>query len=148
MMPKALTKASVVSSTDSAVVVENRAMEMTASGMETMRVVRTRPHPSLSCRAATITSRIEMREVTPAKTRAPKNSTPMIDPPVACDTIVGKATNARPMPEVATPETSVPCAWAMNPSAANTPMPARISKPELANATTRPEPVRSVLRLR
>ena len=36
----------------------------------------------------------------------------------------------------------------MKPSAAKTPMPARISKPELANATTMPEPVRSVLRFR
>lgn len=67
---------------------------------------------------------------------------------MACDTIVGKATNARPIPEVATPATSVPCACAMNPRAAKTPMPARISKPEFAKATTSPEPVRSVLRLR
>ena len=39
-------------------------------------------------------------------------------------------------------------AAAMNPSVANTPMPARISNDEFAKATTRPEPVRSVLRLR
>ncbi len=62
----------------------------------------------------------------------------MIEPPVACETIVGKATNARPMPEVATPATSVPCACAMNPRAANTPIPARISKPEFAERHDQP----------
>lgn len=84
----------------------------------------------------------------PANTRAPKKSTPKIEPPVACETIVGKAMNARPMPDDATPETSVFCACAMKPRAANTPIPARISKPEFAKPTTRPEPVRSVLRFR
>lgn len=56
--------------------------------------------------------------------------------------------NARPMPEETTSETSTPCACAMKPSAENTPMPQRISKPEFAKPTTRPEPVRSVLFLR
>ena len=52
--------------------------------------------------------------------------------------------NARPTPSVTTSSMATPWARAMKPSAENTPMPARISKPEFAKPTTRPEPVRSV----
>ena len=116
--------------------------------MVTISVADLRLQPSLSWNAATMTSRIEIKEVRPAKTREPKNSTPRIAPNGASETMVGKAMNARPMPPLATSDTGVPEAAAMKPSAAKTPMPARISKPELANATTMPEPVRSVLRFR
>ncbi len=89
-----------------------------------------------------------MSEVSPAKTRHAKNAKPKRLPPGISEMSVGKATNARPMPLVATSETAAPDAEAMKPRAAKTPMPARISKPEFEKATTRPEPVRFVFRLR
>ena len=50
------------------------------------------------------------------------------------------------MPLATTSLMSWPEAWAMKPSAAKTPIPASSSKPELAKATTDPDPVMSVLR--
>ena len=117
-------------------------------GMVTTRVAAFRLHPNLSWNAATMTSRMETSDVSPANTREPKNSTPSTAPKGASETMVGKVMNASPMPAPATSSTAVPALWAMKPRAAKTPMPARISNPELAKATTMPEPVKSVLRLR
>ena len=148
MMPKLLTKASVVSSNCNPVVVGKSTNEIKAMGTVTTSVEETRPQASLSWMAATITSRMEISDVMPAKTRAPKNNTPSTEPKGACETIVGNATKASPMPPLTTSSIATLWACAMKPSTAKTPMPASSSKPELAKATTEPDPVRSVLRLR
>ena len=140
--------ASVVSRSWRPDVVEKRARERRAEPPTTSSTAAQRLRPSLSFTAETTTSRIEMREVKPAITSDPKNSTPIRVPNGAAEIIVGKATNARPRPELTTSVTATPEACAMKPSAENTPMPARTSKPELENPTTRPEPVRLVRRFR
>ena len=98
--------------------------------------------------AATTTSTMEIIEVNPAKTSDAKNSAPRSGPKDVDDTMLGNAMNASPMPPAATSSMGWPVACMRNPSAANTPMPASSSNPELANATTRPEPLRLVRRRR
>ena len=78
-----------------------------------MIAVLARPHPSLSLIAEKTTSMMEIREVTPAKNKVRKNSTPKTSPNGMLLMIVGKATNARPMPLVATSSTPTPAACAM-----------------------------------
>ena len=143
-MPYWLTQLSNTSSTAMPIVVGKMMVENTASGTVTARVAAMRPIPNLSWIAAMITSTMEISEVNPASTREPKNSTPITAPPGASPMMAGKAMKARPMPDSTTSSRATPWAWAMNPRAENTPIPARISKPELAKPTTRPEPVRSV----
>ena len=143
-MPYSLAHLSSTSSRGMPIVVENRATETTARGRHTHRVAGTRARPNLSWIAAMTTSTIEIREVKPASTSEPKNSTPIRAPAGASLMMVGKAMKASPTPSVTTSSIATPCACAMKPSAENTPMPHRISKPEFAKPTTRPEPVRSV----
>ena len=106
----------------------------------------TRPTPVLSLIALMPTSTTEMSEVSPATTRDPKNRSPSRTPAGASLRIAGKATKARPIPSATTSPTGWPVFVARKPRTAKTPMPANSSKPELENATTEPEPVRSVLR--
>ncbi len=85
----------------------------------------------------------------PAIVREPKNSAPKIGPPGICETIAGKVMNDSPTPvSPSSSLTSTPCWNAKKPRVANTPIPARISNDEFANATTRPGAVRLDLRLR
>ena len=72
------------SNTGRPVVVPNSRVEITAIGMHTANVAGTRATFHLSCTAATITSTTEIREVMPANTSEPKNSTPIIEPKGAC----------------------------------------------------------------
>lgn len=130
------------------VVVASSEVEISAIGTPTRTMARVLETPNLSRTPAMTTSMMEIIDVTPANTNEPKNSTPISDPPGASEMIVGNATNANVRPEETTSPTPTPCACAMNPRAAKTPMPASISKLEFANPTTRPEPVRSVLRFR
>ena len=123
-------------------------VEIIASGIITIIVEVRREVPALSCTPAIMTSRIEMSEVNPAKRSEPKNRNPMSAPAGACEIMVGKAMKAKPIPSSTTLSTAIPCACAMKPSAANTPIPASSSNPELAKPTTAPEPVRSVLGFR
>ena len=124
--------------------VEKSARDTTAERPTTTSTVVQRPQPSLSFTAETTTSRMEMSEVNPAITREPKKRMPTRAPMGAWEISVGNATKARPIPLATTSSTRTPEACAMKPSAENTPMPARISKPELDRPTTRPEPVRFV----
>ena len=88
-------------------------------------------------------------EVIPATVNEPKNRKPNRSPPAPkLEMIFGKAIKARPIPPDTTSSTFAPELNAIKPSAAKTPIPARISNDELANATTTPEPVRFVLRFR
>ena len=104
-MPNELTNLSETSSRFRPVVVEKPRVERTAMGMPTASVPATRPRPSLSCTAAMMTSRMEMRDVKPASRSEPKKSAPMSAPSGAWLMIVGNAINARPMPSAATSET-------------------------------------------
>ena len=133
-----------MSSRFSPLVVENMAREITALSPTTTRTVVHRPQPILSFTAETTTSRMEISEVKPARTREPKKSTPISAPIGASEMMAGNAMNARPMPDSTTSAICTPLACAMKPRAEKTPMPARISKPELEKPTTRPEPVRLV----
>ena len=90
-----------------------------------------------------ITSITEINEVNAAKVNEPKNNTPNTSPNGALLIIVGNAKKAKPIPPFATSLTSTPCAVAMKPNAANTPIPASTSKLEFAKPTTKPLPVKS-----
>src|SRR5690625_7913979 len=142
-MPNWLTKLSETSSKWMPDVVPNPNSEMSAATTPNVATTVTRDQPSLSFTAEITTSRIEIIEVNPAKSSDAKKSTPMIGPrpPGAWEMISGKATKASPIPEVTTSSMLTPAACAMKPSAENTPMPARISKPEVEKHTTKPEPV-------
>ena len=83
-MPNWFTKASEVSSSWRPVVVGKSISEISAIGMVTAKVAVLRLQPSLSWNAATMTSRMEISEVRPAKTSEPKNSTPSSAPKGAC----------------------------------------------------------------
>ncbi len=102
---------------------------------------------NLSRTAEMTTSIMLISEVIPAITSEPKNSTPISAPAGASLMIAGKAMNASPTPPpLATSPTGSPLSWAMNPRAANTPMPASSSKPEFEKPTTSPEPILSLWR--
>ena len=99
---------------------------------------------NLSLIAETTTSSNENSEVKPAMKSEAKNRNPNNPPRGIWLMMAGKATNARPMPEVATSSTATLDCTAMKPRAAKTPMPASTSKEELAKPVTRPVPVRLV----
>ena len=147
-MPILLVNASIVSNTLRPVAVGMMTIETTAMRPPTITVEVRSLMPVLSAIAAIGTWMIETSEVSPAKISVRKNRTPKIAPPGIWLMIVGNAMKARPTPLLTTSSTPVPAVWAMNPSAANTPTPASISKPEFAKPTTRPEPVRFVFRFR
>src|SRR5699024_2482803 len=140
-MPMLLEKASTTSRIVTPETPPISTMEITAVRTPTVPTTVTRDQPVLSFTADTTSSMIESNEVKPASNRPRKNSTPTNAEAGTSDTMVGKATKARPSPEAATSSTAVPAAAARNPSAANTPMPASNSKAELVKPTTRPEPV-------
>src|SRR5690554_74455 len=108
-----------------------------------------RDQPNLSWKAEIGTSRILTMEVIPATVNEAKNRKPNKSPPAPMlEIIFGKAIKARPIPPDTTSSTVEPELNAIKPKAANTPIPARISKDELASATTAPEPVILVLRFK
>ena len=148
-MPMLLMKWSVTSSRLRPVVVGNNTIDAMAVTPPIIQVAALREIPVFSRKAAMTTSSKLIIEVMPAKTRETKNSTPRIGPTApAWLMICGKAMKARPIPEPATSLTGLPEAVAINPRAAKTPRPARISNEEFANPTTRPDPVRSDFGLR
>ncbi len=88
-----------------------------------------------------------MSDESPASTSEPKNSTP--NRSLSAGSVLttsGKTTKARPMPSVATSSIAMPCDVAMNPSAPNTPMPAKSSNEELPKPAISAEFVRSAFR--
>ncbi len=87
-------------------------------------------------------------EVSPAMASEAKNRTPNSSPAGMFEMICGKATNARPMPPVASSSIGVPADAAMKPSVANTPIPASSSNELLARPATMAEPLRSARRWR
>ena len=92
-----------------------------AAGTPTISVADRRVSSNLSRTADMTTSITLTSDVRPAKTNDPKNRTPISAPAGASLMIVGKATKASPRPSDATSSTASPEAWAMKPSAANTP---------------------------
>ena len=120
---------------------------MIASGTQTSRVPLTRLMLSLSRTAAMTTSTMEIIEVKPARTRQAKKRKPKTSPAGIEAMSAGKVKNASPTPP-STSSQAMPPAWTRKPRPAKTPMPASTSNAELENATTRPELVRFVLRLR
>ena len=66
---------------------------------------------NLSATAETTTSMMEISEVTPARKSEPKKRMPKRPPKGMRLIMVGKAMNARPIPEEATSSTATPC-WA------------------------------------
>ena len=122
----------------------NKIVETIAIGTHTTTVAGTRFQCNLSCTAAIITSIMEIIEVTPANNNEPKNNTPIRPPNGTWSIIAGNAINAKPIPLVATSDTSFPPACAIKPNAAKTPIPANNSKLLLAKPTTKPAPVKSV----
>lgn len=147
-MPMLFVNLSMMSRVTRPEVVENRARDSTVMRVPTPIAVRRRGRSNLSFTAETTTSSREISDVSPARNRLAKNSTPNSAPAGIWLMIVGKATNARPIPDEATSSTATPDRVAMNPSAANTPIPASTSNEEFANAVTMPVPVRFVLGLR
>ena len=140
---------SVTSRASRPVVVEKNSTESTAETPPMPTAAARREIDSFSCTAAMTTCSTETREVKPAIASEPKNRAPKIGPPGISETMAGKVTKDSPTPAMpSSSDTSTPCRKARNPSVANTPMPARISKDELANATTRPGLVRFDRRLR
>ena len=103
----------------------------------------------MSWRPPETTWRRESSEVTPARTREEKKRTPKRGPPGIIEMIFGKVTKDRIGPvRPSTSDTLTPPWWAMNPTAENTPMPARISKDEFAKPATSAVPVKFDLRWR
>src|SRR5664279_4336291 len=145
-MPYRLMKWSRMSSTYSPLVVLKKTRLTTAAGAPTATVAPIRESSNLSRTAEITTSMTLTSEVTPAKTRDPKKSTPISAPAGASLMIAGKATNANPSPSAATSSTATPDACAMKPSAAKTPIPASSSKPEFDRPTTSADPDMSVFR--
>src|SRR5680860_1175448 len=97
-MPKRLMKWSAVSRIGTPVVVDSRTLAA-AAGTPTTSDAVARPRSSLS-RTAEITTSITLtREVKPATTSDPKNSTPIRAPAGAWEMIAGNATKARPSPD-------------------------------------------------
>src|SRR5690606_1935277 len=129
--------------------VENIKVEITAEPPAIIVTDLFFDQPSLSWNAAIGTCRILTIEVIPATVNEAKNRKPNRSPPAPkLEMIFGKAIKARPIPPDTTSSTFAPALKAIKPSAANTPIPARISKDELASATTIPEPVKLVLRFK
>ena len=129
--------------------VPKSATETTVAGTPKTRAARAGDSPNLSCRPPETTCSRDSSEVTPARVNEAKKRTPKIAPPGIIEMIFGKVTKDRMGPETpCTSPTPTPCWCAMKPMAENTPMPARISKDELANPATRAVPVRLDLRLR
>ena len=90
-----------------------------------------------------------MKEVSPAMEKEEKKRTPNRAPPGIWEMTVGKVTKDRLTPLIPLRSATLePWTWAMNPRVANTPIPARISKEELAKAATMPVPTRLERRLR
>ena len=86
---------------------------------------------------------IEMKEVSPAMAKEPKNRTPNSGPPGISEMTVGKVTKDRATPEMPSRSaTPTPSECAMKPRVEKTPMPASSSKEELAKAATSPVPTR------
>src|SRR5690606_38005737 len=132
-----------------ALCVENIRVEITAEPPAIIVTDLFFDQPSLSWNAAIGTCRMLTIEVIPATVNEAKNRKPNRSPPAPkLEMIFGNAIKARPIPPDTTSSTLAPELNAIKPSAAKTPIPARISKDELANATTIPEPVRLVLRFR
>src|SRR5690625_2461778 len=107
-MPMLLEKASTTSRMVTPETPPISTMEITAVATPTVLTVVTRDQPVLSFTAEITTSMMEIIEVKPATARPAKNSTPTSSEAGAADTIVGKATNAKPSPEAATSSTAVP----------------------------------------
>src|SRR5574344_1553417 len=129
--------------------VENKMVETIAEPPAMMVTARLRDQPSLSWNAAMGTCRILTIEVTPATVNEAKNKKPNKSPPAPkLEMIFGNAIKAKPIPPETTSSTDEPALYAMKPSAAKIPIPAKISKDEFASATTKPDPVKLVLRFK
>ena len=123
--------------------------EITVAGTPRTRAERAGDQPNLSCRPPETTWSRERRDVTPARTRDEKKSTPKRGPPGIIEMIFGNVTKERIGPDrPSTSDTLTPPWWAIKPIALKTPMPARISKEEFAKPATRAVPVRFDLGLR
>src|SRR5699024_11865300 len=85
------------------------------------------------------TSTIEIIEVSPARMRQAKNTTPQTGPPGICETSAGNAMNARPGPPLTSSHPAPAGDETRNPRVAKTPMPASTSNAELEKPTTMPE---------
>ncbi len=148
-MPTLLDQLSMVSRAMRPVVVEKPTTDSTAATTPIHSTALRRVRPNFSWKPAATTCRIEMSDVNPAIASEKKNSAPNSWPAGICETTAGNVTNDRIGPVMPSRSaTATPCSCARKPSAANTPMPASISKPELENATTRPGDVRFALRFR
>ena len=143
-MPTLLVYLSIMSNVDKPDVVEKRAKEMMPMTTPVPIAALLRSRFNLSFTAETTTSNSEKSDVKPAMASEPKKRTPKTAPPGMELMIVGKATNARPIPLETTLSTGTPSCVAMYPNAAKTPMPARSSNPEFAKPVTKPVPVRLV----
>src|SRR5699024_10423073 len=130
--------------------VPNPNSEISASRVPTVQTTVFRDQPVLSLIAEKVTSRIEIIDVKPATSKDPKNKIPITGPRPsgAWEIISGNATNANPIADVTTSPIWTPAACVIKHRVEKTPIPAKISKPELENATTHPEDVRLVRRFR